>query len=116
MQGQERGSGHFSGFHQILFWILFWILFFIFALGLHCGKQATLLAVVNRLLTASLVAEQGLSSAWVSVAMIHELSCPMVCGISPNQGSNLCPLHWEEDSLPLDHQGYPIESCLSSRK
>lgn len=31
---------------------------FIFALGLHCGKQATLLAVVNRLLIVStLVAE-----------------------------------------------------------
>ena len=25
VQGQERGSGHFSGFHQILFWILFFI-------------------------------------------------------------------------------------------
>ena len=25
VQGQERGSGHFSGFHKILFWILFFI-------------------------------------------------------------------------------------------
>ena len=77
------------------------------ALGLHCCKQATLLAVVNRLLVASLVAEQGLSSAWVSVAVVHGLSCPMVCGIFPNQGSNLYPLDWQEDSLPLDHQGSP---------
>ena len=79
------------------------------ALGLHCCKQATFLAVVNRLLVASLVAEQGLSSAWVSVAMVHGLSCPTVCGVFPNQGSNLCPLDWQEDSLPLDHQGYPTE-------
>ena len=26
-------------------------------------------------------------------------------GIFPDQGSNLCALHWEADSQPLDHQG-----------
>ena len=31
----------------------------------------------------------------------------MACGIFPDQGSNLCPLHWQVDSLPLDHQGNP---------
>ena len=25
----------------------------------------------------------------------------------PSEGSNLCPLHWKADSLPLDHQGSP---------
>ena len=25
--------------------------------------------------------------------------------IFPNQGSNLCLLHWQADSLPLSHQG-----------
>ena len=32
----------------------------------------------------------------------------MACGIFPDQGSNLCPLHWQEGSYPLDHQGSPL--------
>ena len=39
-----------------------------------------------------------------SVIVTHGLSCPMACGTFLDQGSNLCPLHWEVDSLPLDHQ------------
>ena len=31
----------------------------------------------------------------------------MACGILLDQGSNLCPLHWQVDSLPLNHQGSP---------
>ena len=27
------------------------------------------------------------------------LSCSAACGIFPAQGSNLCPLHWQADSL-----------------
>ena len=29
-------------------------------------------------------------------------------GIFLTQGSNLCLLHWQEDSLPLSHQGSPV--------
>ena len=29
------------------------------------------------------------------------------CGIYPDQGSNLCPLHWQMDSYPLLYQGSP---------
>ena len=36
-----------------------------------------------------------------SVVTAHRLSCPMTCGILPEQGSNLCPLHWQMDSHPL---------------
>ena len=36
-----------------------------------------------------------------SVVMAHGLSCPMACGIIPEQGLNLCPLHWQMDSHPL---------------
>ena len=25
----------------------------------------------------------------------------------PEQGLNMCPLHWQVDSYPLDHQGRP---------
>ena len=42
-----------------------------------------------------------------SVVVAHGLSCSMVCGIFPDQGLNLCPLHWQADSQPLDHQRSP---------
>ena len=32
------------------------------------------------------------------------LSC---FGILPDQGSNLCLLHWQADSLPMSHWGSP---------
>ena len=35
------------------------------------------------------------------------LSQPKACGISSDQDSNSCPLHWQEDSQPLAHQGSP---------
>ena len=33
-----------------------------------------------------------------SVVVALRLSCPVACGIFPDQGSNLCPLHWQVDS------------------
>ena len=42
-----------------------------------------------------------------SVVVAHGLSCSAACGILPDQGSNLCPLHWQADSQPLRHQGSP---------
>ena len=39
--------------------------------------------------------------------MVHGLSCCRVRGIFPEQGLNLCPLHWQADSCPLYHQGSP---------
>ena len=33
------------------------------------------------------------------------LSCPEASGIFLDQGLNPCPLHWQTDSSPLDHQG-----------
>ena len=45
-----------------------------------------------------------------SVVVAHGPSCSVACGIFPDQGSNLCPLHWQADSQPLCHQGSPI--CL----
>ena len=29
------------------------------------------------------------------------------CGIVPDQGLHLCPLHWRADFYPLRHQGSP---------
>ena len=46
-----------------------------------------------------------------SVIVAHGPSCSAACGIFPDQGSNLCPLHWQADSQPLRHQGSP-EVCI----
>ena len=35
-------------------------------------------------------------------------------GIFPDQGSNLCLLHWQVESLPLSHQGSPISPSRHS--
>ena len=34
----------------------------------------------------------------------------------PDQGSNLGPLHWKADFLPLDHQGSPFADFLGKKK
>ena len=34
-------------------------------------------------------------------------SCSELCVIFLDQGSNICPLHWQVNSWPLDHQGSP---------
>ena len=44
--------------------------------------------------------------------MAHGLSCSAACGIFPDQGLNLCPLHWQEDYEPLRHQGSPTVTVL----
>ena len=46
----------------------------------------------------------GFSLRWLllwsagSAAVAHGLSCSTACGIHPEQGLNLCPLHWQMDS------------------
>ena len=55
----------------------------------------------------SVVEASGLWSA-SSVVVVHRLNCSKACGIFLGEGSNLCLLHWQTDSLPLSHQGSPI--------
>ena len=47
-----------------------------------------------------------------SVVVAHGPSRSTACGIFPDQGSNLCPLHWQADSQPLRHQGSPSKLLL----
>ena len=54
----------------------------------------------------SLVAKHRLQRLG-SVAAVHGRNCSLACGIFPDQGSNLCPLHWQADPYPLHHQGSP---------
>ena len=57
------------------------------------SRCANLVAVASGLSSCGLRAlERRLSS------LVHGLSCSEACGIFPDQGSNLCPLHWQTDS------------------
>ena len=54
---------------------------------------------------ASLAAQHGLRSCSLyslghasPAAVAHSISCLMGCGISSDQGSNLCPLRWQAGS------------------
>ena len=66
----------------------------------YCRAQTLVLG-------ASVVVALGLQGTG-SVVVVHRFSCPAACGIFPDQGSNLCLLHWQADSLPLSHQGSPV--------
>ena len=57
----------------------------------------------------SVVAAHWLQSAG-SVIAGHGLSCSTACAIFLDRGLNLCPLHWQVDSLQLSCQGSPQES------
>ena len=48
----------------------------------------------------SLGTKHGLQSTG-SVVVVHGLNCSVVCGIFPDQASNLFLPHWQVDSLPL---------------
>ena len=56
----------------------------------------------------SVVAALGLQSRG-SIVVAHGLSCSVVCGIDPDEVSNLCLLHSQADSLPLSHLGCPLD-------
>ena len=75
------------------------ILFYFWLHGLFIAVHGFSLVVVCGLLVemSFLVAEHRLWSA-ASVVVAYGLSCPETCGILPDQGSNLCPWHWQVDS------------------
>ena len=88
-------SYSFYIFWNLIFWNIFYrLLFYVFilaALVLDCGAWAS--------------HDSGFSCCgawalgmWASVVAVRELSCSLVCGILPDQGSDLCPLHWPADS------------------
>ena len=54
--------------------------------------------------------ERGLQLLWPkgSVVVVNGLTCTRTCGIFLYQESYSCPLHWQVDSLLLDHQGSPM--------
>ena len=61
----------------------------------RCGSFSYSLAALGT--QASVAAACGLLSTG-SVAAVHVLSFSKARGIFPDQGWNLCSLHWQEDS------------------
>ena len=59
---------------------------------------------------------QPVTISWMleedSVVVVHWL-CLRACGIFPDKGVNPCPLYWQMDSYPLDHQKSPNMNLLS---
>ena len=90
---------------------------FMAGLGLHCFLQSFSSCSERGLLSNcgmwashysgfSCCREWALGRLW-SIIVAHGISCPVACGIFPDQGLNLCTLHWQVDSQPLDHQRSP---------
>ena len=73
----------------------------------HSSSRCTCLSLSRPLLWSTGSRPAG------SVVVAHGPSCSMACGIFPDQGSNLCPLHWQADSQPLRHQGSPSSDFKS---
>ena len=80
------------------FWVR-WVSVAVCRLSLVVESGATLVAVCRLLIVMpSLVTEHWLRGVQAQVAVGHRLSCPVTSGIFRNQGSNLCPLHWQADT------------------
>ena len=91
----------------IYFWLC-WVfvsvqgLSLVVARGGHSSSRCMGLSLSRPLLSRSTGSRRA-----GSVVVAHRPSCSVACGILPDQGSNLCPLHWQADSQPLRHQGSP---------
>ena len=79
----------------------------------HCGGFSCCGAQGPGFQTSVVVASRLWSAG--SIVVVFGLSCTVACGIFPDEGSNLCLLHWQADSSALSHQGSP-EHFLSMRK
>ena len=90
-----------------------WRLTFVAAHG-HLRVATSLVAEHRLCARASAVGHAGsvavVHSIWStdSVAVVHRLSCSLACTVFLDQGSNLCPLHWQVDFYPLYQQGGPV--------
>ena len=110
---QVLTSGFFFVFLKILFIYLWLCWVFISVQGLslvaasggHSSSRCVGLSLSRTLLLQSTGSRRA-----GSVVVAHGPSCSTACGIFSDQGSNLCPLHWQADSQPLRHQGSPCQN------
>ena len=76
--------------------------------ALGCGTQASLLVAGHGSRVCGLSSSQALECGLI---VAHGLRCPMACGIFPEQGSNLCPLHWLTTGPPRKSEIQLIFEC-----
>ena len=106
----------FGVFIYLCIYLFIYLLFlnlFMAVLGLHfcvrafssCSKRGPLFITVRGPLSRPLLLRSTGSGRAGSVVVAYGPSCSAAFGIFPDQGSNLCPLHWQADSQPLRHQG-----------
>ena len=98
---------------EVIYFCLHWAFVAVHGLSLVAASRGYFLVAVHRLLiaVASLVVAPRLKSIG-SVVLALGLSCSVACSTAcsmapPDWGLNLCLLHWQADSLPLDHEGNP---------
>ena len=96
--------------------VYLWLCWVFVAARMLCGEHRYFLVAVCGFLiaVASLIAEHGLQGTQASVVVAHRSSCPVACGIFLDQGWNLCSLHWQVDSSPVDHQDVPTSVILNT--
>ena len=98
----------FSPLNLFIYFLLCWVfvsvrgLSLVVASGAHSSSRCAGLSLSRPLLLRSTGSRRA-----GSVIVAHGPSRSAACGIFPDQGSNLCPLHWQADSQPLRHQGSP---------
>ena len=121
-KGLQRNSELKSSF---LFYFIFLILFiYLWLCWVFVSVRGLSLVVASGGHSSSQCAGLSLSQPlWLqstgsrragSAIVAHGPSRSAPCGIFPDQGSNLCPLHWQADSQPLRHQGSPkVHFCSS---
>ena len=101
-------------FHYGFFFKIY--LFILVALGLHCCAWAFssceqgLLSSCSAWGYCSGFSSQSAGSRVLGLQQLQHsgFSCSVACKIFPDQGLNLCLLHWQADSYPLSHQGSPV--------
>ena len=101
----------YSDFHGFFFFFFFLSLVYLAVLGLRCCIRAFSSCIKGASLQLQCAAFSSCGaqarSTWTSAVRVLMLSCPAAWGIFPDHGWNLCPLHSQVDSKPLDHQGNP---------
>ena len=101
-----RSVIHFFCFYLFIYLWLCWVfisvrgLSLVVASGGHSSSRCAGLSLSRPLLLRSTGSRRA-----GSVIVAHGPSCSAAHGIFPDQGSNLCPLHWQADSQPLRHRG-----------
>ena len=104
-------SSPFTFFFKFYLFIYFWLCWVLVSVGglspvVASGGHSSS-RCVGLLLSWPLLLRSTGSRRAGSVIVAHGPSCSAARGILPDQGSNLCPLHWQADSQPLRHQGSP---------